>query len=119
VEAPRKLGSIGLGVRRAVTLHGFALNVDERAERGFDGMAPCGLVGVRVTSLASLRRGSLPTLEAIAARVARGVAIRTDRRWVPKPLDEADLPVDDVASGAEGLRGAAGSSDHTRTFLLG
>ncbi len=118
-EAPRKLASIGLGVRRAITLHGFALNVDERAERGFDGMAPCGLVGVEVTSLASLRMGPLPGLEALAARVARGVAVRTERRWVPKPLDPAELPADDVPSGADGRSEGEGSAEHSRAFLLG
>ncbi|MDG2304716.1 MAG: lipoyl(octanoyl) transferase LipB [Candidatus Binatia bacterium] len=118
-EAPRKLASIGLGVRRAVTLHGFALNVDERAERGFDGIAPCGLVGVKVTSLASLRRGPMPDLEAVAARVARGVAVRTEKRWVPKPLDPAELPVDDTVSSEDGRSDGERPAEHTRTFLLG
>lgn len=49
--ADRKLASIGLAVRRGVTLHGCALNVDARAEGGFAGVDPCGLAGVRATSL--------------------------------------------------------------------
>lgn len=118
-EPARKLASIGLGVKRAVTLHGFALNVDTRAERGFDGMEPCGLTGVRVTSLASLREGRLPSLETLAARVARGVAVRTERRWVPKPLDPAELPADDPVSESDGRSDGEGSREHSRTFLLG
>lgn len=118
-EAPRKLASIGLGVRRAVTLHGFALNVDERAERGFDGMAPCGLVGVQVTSLASQREGPLPRIETLSARVARGVAVRTARRWVPHPLDPAELPADEGVQEADRRSDGDGSRDHPRAFLLG
>lgn len=119
-EAPRKLASIGLGVRRAITLHGFALNVDERVEEGFAGMAPCGLVGVRVTSLASLRAGPIPRPEALAARVARGVAVRTERRWIPKPLDPAELPADASPSDdEEGRSDGEGSREHPRAFLLG
>ncbi len=118
-DAPRKLASIGLGIRRAVTLHGFALNVDERAERGFDGMEPCGLVGVKVTSLASLRAGPMPGLDALAARVARGVAVRTERRWVPRPLDPAELPADDASSDGDGRSDGEESAQQSRAFLLG
>ena len=118
-DAPRKLASVGLAVRRAVTLHGFALNVDERAERGFDGIAPCGLVGVRVASLASLCRGPVPELEALSARVARGVAVRTCRRWEPRPLDPAELPADEPRGGTDGRTDGEGSADHPRAFLLG
>lgn len=116
---PRKLASIGLGVRRAITLHGFALNVDERAEDGFRGMAPCGLQGVRVTSLSALRAGRMPDLPTLAARVARGVAVRTERRWVPKALDRSELPADDVSSegSCEGHGGR--STSDSRAFLLG
>src|SRR5262249_3760944 len=33
--APLQIGSVGLAVRRAITLHGAALNVERRAEDGF------------------------------------------------------------------------------------
>ena len=46
-----KLAAIGVGIRRWVTMHGFALNVaDVRA--GFAAIVPCGLAGTGVTSLA-------------------------------------------------------------------
>lgn len=48
--AERKLASIGVGVRRWVTMHGFALNVCGALE-GFNHITPCGLTGVKVTSL--------------------------------------------------------------------
>ena len=47
----RKLASIGIQIRRWVTLHGFALNVDmDLAPFGW--FEPCGLHGLTVTSLA-------------------------------------------------------------------
>jgi len=45
-----KLAAIGIGIRRWVTIHGFALNIaDLRAD--FAAIVPCGLAGVGVTSL--------------------------------------------------------------------
>lgn len=38
-----KLAAIGIGVRRWVTIHGFALNVDRQALAGFSRIHPCGI----------------------------------------------------------------------------
>ncbi|MDX2192263.1 MAG: lipoyl(octanoyl) transferase LipB [Gemmatimonadales bacterium] len=46
-----KVASIGVHVKRWVTLHGFALNVTT-APDAFDGMVPCGIDGVTMTSVA-------------------------------------------------------------------
>ena len=52
-EGPeRKIASIGVGMRRWVTFHGFALNVSLDL-RGFDAIVPCGLAGVGMTSVAA------------------------------------------------------------------
>lgn len=48
----RKIASIGVGVRRWVSMHGFALNVTEASLAGFQAITPCGLEGVRMTALA-------------------------------------------------------------------
>jgi lipoyl(octanoyl) transferase len=48
-----KIASIGVGVRRWVTYHGFALNVNTDLSY-FTDIIPCGLAGVRMTSLAQL-----------------------------------------------------------------
>ena len=47
----RKIASIGVGVRRWITYHGFALNVDPELAY-FAAIVPCGLTGVRMTSMA-------------------------------------------------------------------
>jgi len=49
-EPPRKIASIGVGLRGWTTFHGFALNVCNGPE-GFADIVPCGLRGVVMTSL--------------------------------------------------------------------
>ncbi len=49
--ADRKLASIGVGVRRWISMHGFALNVCGELT-GFDAIVPCGLSDVTMTSMA-------------------------------------------------------------------
>lgn len=46
----KKIASIGVGVRKWVTMHGFALNVCGPLE-GFSHITPCGIGGVEMTSL--------------------------------------------------------------------
>jgi lipoyl(octanoyl) transferase len=46
----RKIGSIGLHVSRGVTMHGFAVNVDNDLQP-FEWVLPCGIDNVRMTSL--------------------------------------------------------------------
>jgi lipoyl(octanoyl) transferase len=50
---PRKIGSIGVGIRRWVTLHGFAFNVTTDLSY-FDAIVPCGIEDCRMTSIADL-----------------------------------------------------------------
>ncbi len=47
----KKLGSIGVAIRRNITFHGFALNVN-LSLKPFEWINPCGLHGIGVTSLA-------------------------------------------------------------------
>src|SRR5262249_17950423 len=46
-----KIGSIGVHVNRGVTTHGFAVNVENDLQP-FEWIVPCGLDGVRITSVA-------------------------------------------------------------------
>ena len=48
-----KIAAIGIRIRRWVTFHGVALNVDPVLEH-FSGIVPCGITGQGVTSLADL-----------------------------------------------------------------
>ena len=69
----RKIASIGIAVRRWVSYHGFALNVCSEL-RSFDLIHPCGLQGVRMTSMAEelnpRRPGLLEVSDAAAEEVA-------------------------------------------------
>ncbi len=57
-----KLGSIGIAVRRGVTFHGFAFNVNTSLEP-FSWINPCGLKGIGVTSLERELGSTLPAVE--------------------------------------------------------
>jgi lipoate-protein ligase B len=67
-----KIASIGVAVRRWVSYHGFALNVSPDL-RGFDLIHPCGLHGVRMTSMAKLL-GEPPVFDAARERTAERMA---------------------------------------------
>jgi len=47
----RKIASIGVGVRRWVSMHGLALNVENSALEAFSYITPCGISGVEMTCL--------------------------------------------------------------------
>ncbi len=46
----RKIASIGVGVKKWISMHGFALNI-ERDLSGFSSIVPCGIQNVEMTSL--------------------------------------------------------------------
>lgn len=48
---PRKLASIGVGVRKWVSMHGFALNVTSASLPPFLAITPCGIDGVVMSCL--------------------------------------------------------------------
>ncbi len=49
----RKLASIGVGVRKWIAMHGFAINLTRASLRGFLSITPCGIDGVTMTCLES------------------------------------------------------------------
>ena len=60
-----KIGAIGVRVRRWVTYHGIALNLDPDLAH-FSAIVPCGIKGFGVTSLADLGlTSSVPELDAV------------------------------------------------------
>ena len=64
----RKIASIGIGIRKWVTMHGFALNVASDLS-GFQSIIPCGLPGVKMTSI-SIESGNEVTLETVREKLA-------------------------------------------------
>lgn len=48
---PRKLASIGVGVRKWISMHGLALNVETASLEAFHHITPCGIAGVEMTCL--------------------------------------------------------------------
>ena len=71
----KKIASIGVGVRRWISMHGFALNVCGDLTP-YGEITPCGISGVEMTSV-ERETGRAVTVEAMAEEVA-GVFRRLD-----------------------------------------
>ena len=76
--ADRKIASLGVHVQRGVTTHGFAVNVDDDLQP-FEWVVPCGLEGVRMTSITS-ERGERADLRCFRRRMAHAFAQAYGRR---------------------------------------
>jgi lipoyl(octanoyl) transferase len=80
----RKLGSIGLRIRRGCSYHGLALNVAMDLEP-FQRINPCGFAGLEVTDLRSL--GVTADVRAVADRLAPALL---ESLAIPGPLEWAE-----------------------------
>ena len=82
---PAKLGSIGLAVRRNITFHGMALNVNLDLTH-FSWINPCGLKAVNMTSL---QKAAGKTIDMQAARRALRENVQNvfDRELEPTDLE--------------------------------
>ncbi len=58
----RKIASIGVGVRKWISMHGLALNVSRSSLEAFRHITPCGIAGVEMTCLES-ESGQAATVE--------------------------------------------------------
>lgn len=80
-----KIASIGIAVRRWVSYHGVALNVQPDLE-AFDLIHPCGLSGIQMTSLAALLGPRAPSLAEVRVGTAEQMAETLgygELRWAP------------------------------------
>jgi lipoyl(octanoyl) transferase len=94
VDGERKLAAIGVRVKRGVTTHGLALNVNTDL-RWFEEMIPCGIPDKAVTSLAR-ELGHAAPMEAVEDELARQLAAHFGLR-----LAEGEAAVVGPAGGRE------------------
>lgn len=90
--AGRKIASIGVHVKRWVTLHGFALNVSNDLD-GFEDFVPCGIHGVVMTSVAEELTGSEKPglMTRVRAAVVPALGRALQREPVAAGIDDAVL----------------------------
>jgi lipoate-protein ligase B len=75
----RKIGSIGVHVQMGVATHGFAVNVDCDLQP-FEWVVPCGIEGVRMTSIARETGRGAGGMHCFRRRVAWRLAEELGRR---------------------------------------
>ena len=75
----RKIASIGVHVARGVTTHGFAVNLENDLQP-FSWVVPCGLDGVRMTSLIAETGRTAGVVPCFRKRAAYAVAQALRRR---------------------------------------
>ncbi|HWP63979.1 MAG TPA: lipoyl(octanoyl) transferase LipB [Candidatus Binatia bacterium] len=112
---PRKVGALGLRVERGVTYHGIALNVDLDLAP-FDLIDPCGLPGLRSTSIAAElarvgRRDPAPSIVEAAWHFAHALAEGLGTELAPAPPNARFVRADGgAAAGIDG--GQDWSTEH-------
>jgi lipoate-protein ligase B len=111
---PRKVGALGIRVARGVSFHGIALNVTTRLA-DFDLINPCGMPGLRSTSIAAERAragGGAPeepstaSVAGAAAVFAPVLAVRLGRVLTGTLPPTADAAVERLALAAVAATGA-------------
>ncbi len=97
-----KLASIGIAVRRWISYHGFALNVRPDLSH-FELIHPCGLRGVRMTSMAERLGVSCPSWMEVLTTVSEAVSTALGCERVGGEARE----LQGVSSWSDAARGAA------------
>lgn len=67
----RKLASIGVGVRKWVSMHGFAINITHESLPPFLAITPCGLDGVSMTCMELETKATVTMASATAVIAAK------------------------------------------------
>lgn len=89
----RKIASLGVGIRRWTTLHGFALNVATDL-RYFDAIVPCGIEGCVTTSIAAEGRSDVSVDSFADIMQERFAAVFSYARLKTLEADELDWALD-------------------------
>ena len=97
--AARKIGSIGVHINRAVTTHGFAINVSNDLQP-FEWIIPCGIDACRMTSL-SRELGAEQELDAFATTVRD----RFGEVYGRRPVEVSAARVSELVDGVGALVG--------------
>ncbi|HEV3041528.1 MAG TPA: lipoyl(octanoyl) transferase LipB [Candidatus Angelobacter sp.] len=112
-DKPAKIAAIGVHISRAVTSHGFALNVSTDLDY-FKLIVPCGIADKPVTSLErELSPGTTPTLEETAEFVSRnfGRVFEAQTLWLESLDSLLTSPQDTPARAPSELRRLVGEED--------
>jgi lipoyl(octanoyl) transferase len=90
----RKIASIGVHLSRGVSIHGFAVNVENDLQP-FSWIVPCGLDGVRMTSLIAETGRAPSVMKCFRRRASYEVARALGRRQrlVSRARIETRVPV--------------------------
>jgi lipoyl(octanoyl) transferase len=98
-----KIASIGVGIRRWTTLHGFAINVATDL-RFFERIVPCGIAGCRMTSITELGRPTIKVTEfgEIIARAFAAVFAYRNTAIVEPRMIWNTISVDESGASAQG-----------------
>ena len=70
---PKKVCALGVRIRRGVSMHGIALNVETDLSY-FDLIVPCGIKGRAATSLRRILEDKTPALNVVKQQLARVIS---------------------------------------------
>lgn len=78
----RKIASLGVGVRRWISMHGFAINITRESLGSFQSITPCGIQNVVMTSLESESPGP------VSVGTAMDVIAEISSRLLEQPSED-------------------------------
>jgi lipoate-protein ligase B len=83
----QKIASIGIAIRKGITLHGLSLNYDPNLEH-FEMINPCGLEGVKMTSISKLLKTAIAPAQ-LREKLAEYIRGQFSLELLPWSLEQA------------------------------
>lgn len=103
VSPTLKIGSIGIHIRRRITLHGFSINIEEQTLPWFRNIVACGLNDVSATSMQSQTNSDVKVPDVLKAAIT-GFGYQYGREM--RQLDEGNEEDKELAKViADGIAG--------------